>query len=132
MKRLDSLIIWLIEAGIYIAVAYFYNRYYKKKKDNRPRHTRKEKEEGRNQIITKTNFFKCIFYVYSKEKVGIAFFISNIIFLILLFLHLLLLILYVTETIVFNDIYIVMINSVLLLYEGFNYLGLAVKNKNKN
>lgn len=61
---------------------------------------------------------------------GIAFFISNIIFLILLFLHLLLLILYVTETIVFNDIYIVMINSVLLLYEGFNYLGLAVKNKN--
>ena len=51
MKRLDSLIIWLILIVLYIIGAYIYNKRFLKKQG----------------IKERVNFFKCIFFLYSKN-----------------------------------------------------------------
>lgn len=130
MKRLDSLIIWLVILTVYLVVTYFYNRSRIKKFNNRPRHTRKEKEAAKSEKRIEIKFFRCIFYLDTRKLVGNGLFINNLIFLILLIVQILLLVLYVFGVFVYNDIVLVAVNCVLLFYVLTNFI-FIIKDWNK-
>lgn len=112
MKRLDSLICWVVLMVIYLVIAYIYNRRYIRRQENKPRHTRKEKEEAKQQKKIKPNFFKCVSYWYSKEAIGKVLYVSNLVYEILCTLQIVLLILYVSGLIMYNDIILVAVNCI--------------------
>ena len=97
---------------IYIVIAYFYNRRYIKRQENKPRHTRKEKEDDKRQKKIKPKFIKCIIYWYSRRAIGTVLFISNLVFEILCSIQIILLILYVCGVFVYNDVILVAVNCI--------------------
>lgn len=87
---------------IYISIIFFYN-YFLLKKD-------KAKKNEKHRML------KCLFCVYLKQKRGNTLFYTHIIFMALILVQIMLLLIEILTNFIYNDIFAVAVNTVLLIY----------------